>query len=233
MNSWNDSAAFLEHRAYAYLLFKTAIGNEPTGERVSLVCGKVSQDVLKCFVMARFPEYSEALAPLVESMARIMQRIEGDSPSCAIQELKDEYTRLYLNPEKLEAPPWESMYTSNEKVLFQERTLIIRNIYRENGFLPADYPSVADDHLALELAFMAKLGERAKASFANGEEPLLLQDLAVSRSFLEEHLLLWTPLYVSDLLGASPGGFYPCLAKVALEFMKIDHDILESFVRSF
>lgn len=40
------------------------------------------------------------------------------------------YTKLFIGPAKLPAPPWESVYATGEPLLFQESTLAVRDAYR-------------------------------------------------------------------------------------------------------
>ncbi|MCB8816455.1 molecular chaperone TorD family protein [Desulfosporosinus shakirovi] len=74
-----------------------------------------------------------------------------------------EYTRLFIGPTKLPVPPWESVYVSKERLLFQESSLKVRQrqCYLNYNFLPAKYRSEADDHIALELDFMYNLSSLA------------------------------------------------------------------------
>lgn len=61
---------------------------------------------------------------------------------------------MFIGPRELPAPPWESSYLNEDKLLFQEETLQVRMSYLKYNFIPKNYPHEADDHIALELDFM-------------------------------------------------------------------------------
>ena len=94
-----------------------------------------------------------------------------------VDAIRSEYTRLFLGPDKLIAPPWESCYTSKERALFQESTLHVRSWYQQYSYVPAGYPTHPDDHISLMMHFLALTTERAKVCF---DENLLC-------GFLEKH----------------------------------------------
>ncbi len=48
----------------------------------------------------------------------------------AFDELRDDYTRLFLGPATVLAPPWESVYFNDERMVFQEQTMQVRGWYQ-------------------------------------------------------------------------------------------------------
>ena len=101
--------------------------------------------------------------------------------------------------------PWESAYTNSKRLLFQAETLDVRNAYRAFGYLPECYPRVADDHIALECAFMAVLA-RKSLEVQDDEELACLE--AGQRAFLQDHFLRWIGDYARDLRVDAPDGLY-------------------------
>lgn len=140
--------------------------------------------------------------------------------------LRSEYTRLFLGPEKLPAPPWESVYVTGEPLLFQESTLAVRDAYRRSGFVSAGYPREADDHVAIELDLMATLASKTCDTVA-GDRGVLEAQLA----FLEEHLLAWVDSF-AERLGAcgTVSGFYPSFARLAALVCRRDAEVLRELL---
>lgn len=60
---------------------------------------------------------------------------------------------------KVLAPPWGSVYMSEERLVFQKETLEVRNWYREFGLAAENLYREPDDHIALELGFLAHLAK--------------------------------------------------------------------------
>ncbi|MEC4272530.1 molecular chaperone TorD family protein [Adlercreutzia sp. R25] len=134
----------------------------------------------------------------------------------------DEYTRVFLGPGDLAAPPWESTYLSNDNLIFQASTLAVREAYLKAGFLPVMHPRVADDHIALELDFMSRLAQKAQGLYADDDEAGFEEELKRQKSFLNEHLLKWVPFYERRLSESGIGSFYGRILEVLTAFLAGD-----------
>jgi TorA maturation chaperone TorD len=205
-----DLESILAARRYLYSLFQSLLGNEPSSEQ---------------FQAISFPLVREAFAILAledtDGFLCVLEQMSVDNA-----ELKGEYTRLFIGPNKLPAPPWESVYTTGERVIFQRSTLEIRNFYRSQGLIPRMYPKVADDHIALELDFLRLLAERALTAFQTNERESYQEALAASLDFLEEHLLKWVERFADDLMESKKGAFYPLAAQALVSFATGDAAVL-------
>ena len=74
-----------------------------------------------------------------------------------LPDLRWDYTRLFIGPGHVLAPPWESVYRSRERLLFDQATLDVRQAYARFGLQAPRLNHEPDDHLGLELAFMFHL----------------------------------------------------------------------------
>ena len=81
------------------------------------------------------------------------------------------------------------------------------------------YPRVADDHIALECAFMAALA-RKSLEVQDDEELACLE--AGQRAFLQDHFLRWIGDYARDLRVDAPDGLYELTAAALAEFAASD-----------
>jgi TorA maturation chaperone TorD len=225
MEGSEEVQSLLESRAFVYLLFQNIFGSEPSEELANTMSSDVTRQAFEIYCLSDDLSYKETLRTALEEMERLSVR-----PSTGLEKLRGEYTRLFLGPTDLKAPPWESIYTSTQRTLFQESTLEVRNAYRAQGFLPAEYPRVADDHLALECAFMAQLGERVKNSYREGSSEETRAALEASQQFLTKHLLIWMPSYAIGVAKATEVAFYPIMAKLAKEYMEIDLGVIDELL---
>jgi TorA maturation chaperone TorD len=215
----------LESRALSHLFFQSVFGSEPTEELLNDLCADAIIEAFEVFDEGDTSAYALSLQAVVEALSTLEEDLSETT-----RMLKGEYTRLFMGPENMEAPPWESIYTANHRSLFQENTLAVRNTYRAQGFLPAEYPRVADDHIALEFAFMAQLAERAKAAYGDGAAAEAIEALSASQQFLKNHLLLWISEYATRLSADKGSDFYPIMARMAAEFLLIDSTVLEELL---
>lgn len=110
-----------------------------------------------------------------------------------LPDLRWDYTRLFIGPGQVLAPPWESVYRSRDRVLFDQATLDVRQAYARFGLQAPRLNHEPDDHLGLELAFMFHLCHLGAQAAQDHDGAALEVILAAQRDFLGQHLLQWAP----------------------------------------
>ena len=73
----------------------------------------------------------------------------GDLLSQNFDDLQTDYARLFIGPAKVLTPPWESVYFSEERLVFQEETLQVREWYRRFDLQSVKLHAEPDDHVGL------------------------------------------------------------------------------------
>ncbi len=210
----------LANRLYLYSLLHKTFGRDPDSELLTLLCADTTGTA--------FALLSEEKGDVLDRVGLFLEGVRAKVNDPAfLEDVKAEYMHLFVGPDKLVAPPWESVYRGEDAMLFQEVTLEVREIYRGFGLLPEGYPHVADDSLALELAFMAKLAERALEDLHNEDEVGLGRLIESSEEFLSRHLLLWIPKFLERMQKARTQFLYPQLCVVLDAFLKRDRDTLQ------
>lgn len=211
----------LAARTYLYRAFQATFGDEPTEALLETVFSEVTDQALGCFDGAGSVSYGAAVAALQDAR----RSCEADGPAW-VASAKRTYMRLLVGPEDLKAPPWECVYLTKERVLFQEATLRVREAYRSENMLPTQYPHVSDDHIAIELDFMAKLCEKSRAAFEVCDDGEYRRLLLSQQAFLEDHLLRWVADYASDVAKAAPESLYACMGSLCAAFLTIDVEVI-------
>jgi TorA maturation chaperone TorD len=135
----------------------------------------------------------------------------GLSPA-ALETLQAAYARLFIGPGPVVAPPWESVYFSDERLLFQRETFQVRAWYARFGLTVPNLHREPDDHIGLELSFVARLAELALQAIQAHEQERLQEALEAQRRFLAEHVLTWGPGWCSRVEVSSGSEFYRGLA---------------------
>jgi len=205
---------YLAARQYAYAVFQRLLGEEPTAE----LLGAVDVDVLGDALQIVCGEASgDALCELRAQLTGAAGRAES---------LAAEYTRLFVGPAALPALPWESVYTTHRRLVMQRSTLDVRGCYRAQGFIPALYPHVPDDHVALELDFLATLATAALEAQAAGDEAACREKLEASRAFAHDHLGAWVDQYAAELAEKGGSAFYGAVARAAAALVACDAAVL-------
>lgn len=147
-----------------------------------------------------------------------------------MQQAHDEYERLFFAPDNMVAAPWESVYTTRERALFQESTLAVRSWYERYLYIPAGYPRIPDDHIALMMHFLELTAARAVAHLEDGQPRELAKVLEDQAAFEREHLLNWVFSYAQDMASSKTHEVYPQLAQAAADFVQLDAAVLDEML---
>jgi TorA maturation chaperone TorD len=141
---------------------------------------------------------------------------QGGMSDEAFDALCSDYTCLFIGPGKVLAPPWESVYHNDERLVFQEQTLEVRSWYRRFGLEAERLYQEPDDHIGLELGFLAELARLGVEAVQRNDEKALADLLASQRAFLTEHPLRWVPTWCGQVDDQARTGLYRGLALVTL-----------------
>lgn len=209
----------LSNRRYLYALVSRAFAFEPDEALLAEVQGAHAE--VECALLDDDLQEGAQLARDLRCFAD-----QGDS-----KRLVNEYTKLFIGPGSLPAPPWESVYATGEPLLFQESTLAVRNAYRRAGYISRGYPHEADDHVSIELDFMATLAADTCKACASADLTRMQELLSMQRSFLEEHLLTWLESFAGRMaICDTVSGFYPSIARLAVLVCRRDAGVLEELL---
>jgi TorA maturation chaperone TorD len=101
-------------------------------------------------------------AGLTGGAEEIRERAAAESPDAFLEEVRIEYTRLFINtPSSCPAPPYGSVYMESGRSLYGNSTERVLEFYRQNGFEPVA-PQAVPDELSIELEFLAMLAGEGK-----------------------------------------------------------------------
>ena len=163
----------------------------------------------------------ESLPGLAVLARELSTRTAGEGPLDPVaSELAGAFARLFLSAGgRRSAPPYESAYTSERGLLFQEAVDRMGESLADLTLsLPRDFPEPSD-HIAVQLSVMAELAARCEG-LAVGEEREAL--VLKQRSFLEARLMPWVPRFRDDCVAFDRSGFYAAAACSLVEFVTSD-----------
>ena len=136
----------------------------------------------------------------------------GDLLSQNFDDLQTDYARLFIGPAKVLTPPWESVYFSEERLVFQEETLQVREWYRRFDLQSVKLHAEPDDHVGLELTFLAHLAQRGLAALEQNDPSELQTLLEAQWEFLGSHPGKWVPTWCEQVAQEATTDFYRGIA---------------------
>ncbi len=137
-----------------------------------------------------------------------------------LEELKIDYSRLFVGPFKLIAPPYGSIYLENGRQTMGDSTIDAKRRYKEEGL--DIFIKEAPDHIAVELEFMYFLIFNASEAIKEQDPETADSYLKKQRSFLKDHLGEWISKFTEDVESNASTDFYRDLARATRLFIEED-----------
>jgi len=144
------------------------------------------------------------------------------------QELEYEYNKLFVGPEHVLCPPYESVYRSDRSeielgLVMGPSTNDAKKRYREAGLEIAKDFKELPDHIAIELEFMYFLCAN-EAKSKDFEEASLWRKR--QREFIASHIKPWYSNFSRMLELNAISSFYKAVAKLMKEFLSEEIEYL-------
>ncbi len=169
------------------------------------------------------PQVQTALA-LLQGWTKKQQGGISDEAFDAVQA---DYTRLFIGPGQVLAPPWESVHFSEERLTFQAETLQVRAWYQRFGLVVEKLYSEPDDHIGLEYEFVAHLAKQGLSALDCQDPADLNALLDAQRAFLSEHVLRWAPAWCTSVVEQAHTDWYRGLATLAQGVLAETAEVLQ------
>ncbi len=169
----------------------------------------------------------------VDKGYRLFAKYLSNAWENSLAELAVDYARVFIGhgiDAFSAAYPFESVYTSEKRLLMQDARDEVLAIYRSMGLDKQDTWKEGEDHVALELEFERILADRTVTALRKGDEEAAVSLLATQRNFLEDHLTAWVPMLTADMRRFAKTDLYLGLAHLTDGFLAIDQAFLEDLL---
>lgn len=161
-----------------------------------------------------------AMAKFLSNMwAETVEELRRDYARCFISQGLDSFSAAY---------PYESVYTSEDRLIMQDARDQVLSVYHSCGFEKAEGNRECEDHVAMELQFMRMMNDRALAKLEDGDQDGAIYSLLVQKNFLSDHLISWTPRFTADIRCFAESKFYQALACITDGFLAMDAEFLSN-----
>lgn len=140
---------------------------------------------------------------------------------------REEYERLFGSVQPEFPSLCESDYRSMLSKNSVDCTFDICHMYAQSGIVFNKVHLEQDDHVSIELEYMAILGERTLDGKRLRASQQSLIDSQIQ--FLEQHLLKWIPSLAEDLCSLARTPMYKGIGSILKEFIPYDMEMLRTW----
>jgi TorA-specific chaperone len=152
----------------------------------------------------------------------------------SILDLARDYVRVFIGHGMnghSAAYPYESVHTSEKRLMMQEARAEVLAVYRQNELKKDESWREFEDHIAVELEFMQIMCLRTAESLQAGGEDAAVDLLKTQYAFVQDHLLNWVPMLTADMLHFAETELYRGLAELTLGFVQTEAEVLEDLLQ--
>lgn len=150
----------------------------------------------------------------MDFMRKAVAEFEPPLDQARRDELAVDYAAIYLNHD-YSASPFESVWLDEDKLVMQAPMFQVREIYKKHGLGVADWRIRSEDHLVVELQFLAWLMLDTRET-----------NLGEAAAFMDEHLMRWLPAFAGRVTRRCATPFYAGAAWLTSSYCDEFRDML-------
>lgn len=133
-----------------------------------------------------------------------------------------EYSRLFLGPFKLVAPPYGSVWLDKQKTVMGDSTARVAEFYHAQGLQLADEFPELPDHIAVELEFLSYLAFKEREAGSCGDSAAIGRLRQAQLDFINTFLLPWLLPFTEAIIEDGEAPFYQAIAACTAAFVTAD-----------
>jgi TorA maturation chaperone TorD len=192
------------------------------------------QPVLERLAFAQGGTELKKASELLSTVSSKAAVLEGKERKQLLSSLAIEFAALFINPGqqvgRKRIMPWESAYFTSPPRMYGPPYHEVVEAFRLVGFEKPNEYHEPEDHISLELEFMAHLVRLTTASIDSRKPEFALGYLKLQKEFLTEHLLRWVGKFSQELMQNSEKrevDFYYALGMMLESYIKLDDQTVD------
>lgn len=145
------------------------------------------------------------------------------------QDLAVDFTSAFAGTKVYEgrsAVPYESVFTSEEGLLYQESYREVYKAYRHACIVKAEGLDYPDDHLSFMCQFLAMMSRRVERAVVEGKWVQVEKGLQTSLDFLDAHIVPWFGDFIDVAEKILKTRFYRGVLELSQGFFELDRQTL-------
>ncbi len=197
---------------YSYQLFFELIGKTlymfPTRDLFeTLLCERVFEELP---IDLKDPRFTKGKV-LLSAWSTLQNGVLSDEE---YDRLVVDDTLLFSGMQVMAAPPWESVYFNEERLVFQRETMDVRAWYRRYDLQIAQIHHEPDDHIGFEVDFLSKILACFLECDSEGDSDGSLAVFHDAITFAREHPLRWVDHWAAGVEAHAQTELYRGIALV-------------------
>ena len=192
---------------------------------------EVDQPLLDELRSMRFP--AKTGNENVDEGYRLLATYLSNTWDNSVTDLAIDYVRVFIGhgiDAFSAAYPFESVYTSEKRLLMQSARDEVLALYRAAGLSKQESWKEGEDHIALELEYLQILSDRTAEALCQGDTDAAASWVCAQYNFLDVHLDSWAPLLTAEVKKFAKTDFYRGLAFLTEGFLETDREVLEELL---
>ncbi len=169
----------------------------------------------------------ERFSGLLGRLSELTNEYAAREPDELLRGLTVEYARLFIGPEHVPVPPYESVYrdidpSSGKPVVNGPTTIAVKSLYQRHGLRSREEHRDLPDHVATELEFLYFLCRKEAEAWRSGDLDEAKEMRRAQQTFLAEHLGRWWPSFFERLVAAKPANVYQILGEFGTAYLGVE-----------
>ncbi|MDE8702114.1 molecular chaperone TorD family protein [Adlercreutzia equolifaciens] len=195
----------------------------------SLYFTELSMDQIRSLSEQDYRVFAD-LDPELAQGAQEMERALRHPHSGLREDLAVDYAHIFLaagsTKDEERGVPYESVYTSEERLLMGPARQAVYRVMLKEGVLPDESLHVPEDHLSFECEFMAHMAAKSVDALKADDVAEARRCVEVQQNFRTEHLANWIGDLCAAVVKSGRTRFYRGVALVTKAFVRIDEELL-------
>ncbi|QBY03818.1 molecular chaperone TorD [Thalassotalea sp. HSM 43] len=208
----------IEIRATIFWWFSTLLSKELSKEQFNAYINQQGATLLD--QLALEPLLAKSVSAIKQSLAKL------NIHKHPYIECKVEFSQLFLMDNKNGAPPYASIYLSNEELMFQQAHDEMVALLKKQGLAVIEDFNEPADHIAIQLDYLGNL----VLSSLNAPDPKRAS--AEQLEFIQHRVLNWLPLLLDKMSRCDNSGFYQGICQLLYKYLLLDVSLLKEDINA-
>lgn len=182
-------------------------------------------DQIDAMDLSAYADVNEQFAEGLNDMRRYLNKRNTGTR----QELAVDFTGAFAGTSSWKgkyAVPYESVFTSEEGLMYQESYHEVYRLFKKNRVARAEGFDYPDDHLSFMCEFQSIVSARIADALRAQDWQAALDQIQLSEDFLNDHILSWFGDFEELALHLLETRFYRGVLKVTRGFFLFDLEVL-------